>query len=85
MTEWQPIETAPRQGRYLVWGGIIRSDAFSDYTNKYIVLVEVDCDDDLEPICFSVADSEYYSPSIENPTHWMPLPKPPPVKGEGND
>ena len=69
MTDWQPIETAPKDGRsLLIWSadegidlahhndwGRWQVQETADYDNEYFV--------DLKP------------------THWMPLPEPP--EGEG--
>jgi hypothetical protein len=80
--EWQPIETAPRDGtQILMYGG----------------KPGYDYDGAIEPVCFTAwweqfrlpdrngqtgmwrfcsYDSGYYG-EWENPTHWMPLPAPP--------
>lgn len=66
---WQPIETAPRDGTWvLLTGGSIAYGW---------------CEDDKPPMavgqragdCWQFAwyDSGYYG-KYENPTHWMPLP-----------
>lgn len=81
MSDWQPIETAPKDGRWiLLCGGKI------DYG----------WDGDDQPACvagqwtehlnrrkvpegrwqFAWFDGGYYG-EYEHPTHWMPLPKPP--------
>ncbi len=69
---WQPIETAPKKGPYLVYGGRMNSDLnFSGPDDEVSGVVKV------EGSGFSVSDTCYYSVWVENPTHWMPLPAPP--------
>jgi len=77
MSEWQPIETAPKDGTWiLVCGGrtedeeVTRTHAVAQWT------------DDLNGRKtkwhwqFAWYDGGYYG-FYENPTHWMPLPEPP--------
>lgn len=60
--EWQPIETAPKDG------------------TEFLVFCT---DDGHSYICFcNYLAGGYWNPDAEvggklNPTHWMPLPKPP--------
>lgn len=65
--EWQPIETAPKDGtEFLAW----RRGMFA---NCYRVPR-----DDCEMWCFGGQSAAVeYRPSIK-PSHWMPLPPPPP-------
>ena len=65
MTEWQPIETAPRDGCAIL--------AARDY-GELIQVVYWDDEQPLHP--WAVVDSEisYPPPTF---THWMPLPEPP--------
>jgi hypothetical protein len=89
MTEWKPIETAPRDGSWLLLKGgnhgIWRDDdeveqapvvcAFYNGKNEYW------CDDandmvDYEVWAYCFWDSGWRSVYV-NPTHWMPLPEPP--------
>lgn len=62
MSEWQPIETAPRFGRLLVRtpeiGTCVASAGWLNETP--------------EEIRWEVVNDIYV-----NPTHWMPLPSPP--------
>lgn len=61
MREWQPIETAPRDGAdILVWDGDNISIAFGR-SNGTFEHVHFACGDIVESF----------------PTHWMPLPPPP--------
>lgn len=68
MSEWQPIETAPKDGRKFLacWHG--KNQKTGDQY-KY------------EPECMAW-DGDFYwvvdggQPSV-SPTHWMPLPEPP--------
>ena len=61
MSEWQPIETAPKDHLprlYFVYGKIVQG--FVDVTNTLIVQHEFG-----------------WRRMRRQPTHWMPLPKPP--------
>ena len=63
MSEWQPIETAPRGGSdnaFLGWDGIIVDKAWEGWTEE-----------DDKPV-YVRADWVSWEP-----THWMPLPDPP--------
>ncbi len=73
MTEWQPIETAPKDGSSILIVYICPLDGplvkeaqwwkrwYTDETNQGWMLANLD---------------EEYGDYIE-PTHWMPLPEPP--------
>lgn len=77
MSEWQPIETAPRDGTVLLGFG----EAAGEINGPF-------CKNEVAPICWSGGRSDY--PGYEwtltcgdayacwmRPTHWMPLPTPP--------
>lgn len=76
--QWQPISTAPKNGTFVLLYGAVYSDvdthkaAWED--NKY--------DEDSPQMMWCVANSadrDYYTrDEVTNPTHWMPLPEPPP-------
>ena len=70
MSEWQPIETAPKDARIIVW------DGFDVCIAKFIGRdwISFGCDG---PAILSQSDSgtDYQEPGIV--THWMPLPEPP--------
>jgi hypothetical protein len=75
--EWKPIETAPKDGTWiLVYGegtedeGEKRSVAVAQYTNY------LNCETTDWHWQFAWYDGGYYG-KFENPTHWMPLPEPP--------
>jgi len=62
--EWQPIETAPRDGTWVI---VYRPNA-----NEYIRHIGQDhWRLDLEGGCWGG------SPALCQPTHWMPFPEPP--------
>ena len=68
MTDWQPIETAPRDGTWiLLTGGSVGWDWDGDSKPRVVAAQ------------FSERNAGHYG-EYENPTHWMPLPEPP---GEG--
>ncbi len=72
--DWQPIETAPKDGRLvLITGGTIRA---ADMEMKpsalnYAIPAEMDWG---EWTHYGEHGEEWI---IENPTHWTPLPEPP--------
>lgn len=72
MNEWQPIETAPKEGKFLVAGGTWMGDVSANHPNE-ITIVERDFE------LFSECGGDFYSSCIKEPTHWMPLPAPPTI------
>lgn len=64
--EWQPIETAPRDGSGMLFFAKVNGRAFV-FTGGY--------DSHWSGQCW-VADNRRV-PSDFHPTHWMPLPDPP--------
>jgi hypothetical protein len=64
MSEWQPIETAPKDGT-----DIIVSDSGE------LVSVAFFCED--TEMWFDSMNHNGYDHTVRNPTHWMPLPAPP--------
>lgn len=66
MSEWQPIETAPRDGR----DDIILFD-----TNSGTSIVASWDQDALDAWCWMTLDGPHYHEDAF--THWMPLPPPP--------
>jgi hypothetical protein len=80
MSEWQPIETAPKDGTWVLlsgggidygWGGGTIPTAvvgqYTDYLNGGTKKPHWQ---------FAWYDGGYYGEYLE-PTHWMPLPAPP--------
>lgn len=59
--DWQPIETAPKDGTVILIGAHLGIDIglWADWLNGWI----------------DEAQSGYHDPNW--PTHWMPLPNPP--------
>jgi hypothetical protein len=61
---WQPIETAPKDGRPLLV-----------YDGQDITTAKWELDFDWWEIC--VPSDGYVDSNCISPTHWMPLPEPP--------
>jgi hypothetical protein len=67
MTEWQPIETAPKDGtRLLVWANNLWREPAIAYWSR---------SGPLNPPCW--VGGHCHVGHIDQPTHWMPLPTPP--------
>ena len=78
MSEWQPIETAPKDGTAVVlYGkGLLRSG----YEQAVGVYIPIHGEDDDSTIrWWHVEDGKFgpYAIRGPSPTHWMPLPPPP--------
>lgn len=80
MSEWQPIETAPKDGTTilvrgrptdLVMGGdtLVKFHKLGTYTAAW---------DEIDST-FCLSGGSWLGPFV-SPTHWMPLPPPPEVK-----
>lgn len=65
MSEWQPIETAPKRGRFLaVVGDLVRIVAWGK--TSHVTMYG-----------WCLADQGAEDFDLCEPTHWMPLPQPP--------
>lgn len=76
MSQWQPIETAPKDGSpvvvYMPWNGLVRTAHYKpNYTRPF------------QPWCVHW-DMTNKSRPYQSPSHWMPLP-PPPQQEEGKN
>lgn len=67
--EWQPIETAPRDGRILVY--------CPKYGEQFVAFLGVNPNDGEEK--WVIAQGSDITFIVPSPTHWMPLPPPPSV------
>ena len=76
---WQPIETAPAEGPYLVYGGTCFSDLNDEGEAALVTKVDGKARNLMND--YEVSDVCYYSVWISNPTHWMPLPAAPKEQG----
>ena len=99
METWQPIENAPEQGQFLVFGGTWMSDESAPSFACGVALVEADSNSVVCEVLSSFArkTGRYYAiahhddssgaafPYIKNPTHWMPLPAPPQAAGTSRE
>lgn len=71
--EWQPIETAPKDGkRVLISDGRYVMDA---YWSEEASLGQ--CSRGPAWQVFNCDEDCWYSIAVTDPTHWMPLPEPP--------
>ena len=72
---WQPIETAPRDGTCFLGGLLVNhwTSARDSYTTYFEVHV-VFCDEETGEIS---SDCDCDGWSIDDYTHWQPLPPPP--------
>lgn len=74
MSEWRPIETAPKDAEVLVWDGarvwIAAHDGFGEcWSSRSAFALDDRAGDDAG---FYIADADE-----AGLTHWMPLPDPP--------
>jgi hypothetical protein len=74
MSEWRPIETAPKDGAMILL-------ASADWVDTGCWRKELNGADDEGWTCFQIESWAYeeYAYCIPDPTHWMPLPEPPAV------
>lgn len=72
---WMPIETAPRDGKFLVRDGTWHGKVASTPKLSDVAMVERS-----DGGAFEVSDTDYYTAYITNPTGWMPRP---PTSAEG--
>lgn len=70
MSNWQPIETAPKTGESIILG-FAGSDSGEGYWMKWPER------NHWGEIGWFYADSDVLCEHPHNPTHWMPLPEPP--------
>jgi len=87
--EWQPIETAPKDGYFLVYcpetlpeyedydeGGIWYRELINEPTPEFIAVAMRNWDWNGEIHAFA----PFHFAEEGKPTHWMPLPPPPQVQ-----
>jgi hypothetical protein len=76
MTEWQPIETAPKDGTEILLFTTYLADEYYDETFSTVQIGSWDFGHDtVEAIWRRPAG--WACVKIGEPTHWMPLPEPP--------
>jgi hypothetical protein len=75
---WQPIETAPKDGKpVLIYGTRWRFDWQGDKDAAFTAVCEWMKPYTLGEPEWSICETVYYSTECLAPTHWMPLPAPP--------
>ena len=76
MTQWQPVETAPKDRVILIYGKpsnlILDGNFLTVFHRAAIFTAEWD---DIDA-SFVLSGGSWLGPFV-NPTHWMPLPDPP--------
>lgn len=88
MNEWQPIQSAPRDGRQILlwadawemtWG--IQIGSFKEAEQCWAVCEGTvdDNDEDFDPEADIDEDEDFDEDANLGPTHWMPLPAPPSI------
>lgn len=79
MTEWQSIETAPKDGTTILIGGhqLLHAHGFGICTARWQTKWEAENGDGIA--WWKVEDGKFgpYDLRGPSPTHWMPLPDPP--------
>ena len=66
---WRPIAEAPKDGRFLVRDGVWHGEVANNTKLSDVAMVERK-----DNGAFEVADTDYYSAYIVDPTGWMPAP-----------
>lgn len=74
-TQWQPIETAPKNGEWVLLYGFEPQDTSSEHEGGWGPCVVGRSDGD-EGWDVGIYDS-FCELAVYRPTHWMPLPAPP--------
>lgn len=64
ISKWQPIETAPRDGSYVLIHNALGNTHVAHWSRRFLG------DHDIEGWCCE-------RKKVARPTHWMPLPGPP--------
>lgn len=76
-SEWQPIETAPKDGTWIIVFGGYAADDDADRTFAIVQWSNyLNCGKTYPRWMFAWYDGGYYG-RYYDPTHWMPLPPPP--------
>lgn len=70
-TEWQPIKTAPTDGRDILIYGTWEGEVGSSDSIPSIYMVRA------EHKYYPIVGTDYYTAIVRDPTHWHPLPSPP--------
>jgi len=74
--EWQPIETAPKDGREILVFTTYKADEFYNEDFSIVQIGFWDFGHDTSDPMWA-RPAGWMTTKIGNPSHWMPLPKPP--------
>jgi hypothetical protein len=88
MSEWKPIETAPKDGRDI----LLSNNEERHYEDRWVVAGSYEKRRYKNSRGGKLTKSGFYNQFLDNdddgpiyPTHWMPLPEPPKQDGESDD
>ena len=70
MNNWQPIETAPKDGRLILAYGLWEGEV-NGVGEMQIAVVKAN------NVYYPIVGADVYAAWLSEPTHWMPLPEPP--------
>ena len=80
MTQWQPIETAPRDGTRIILAKIIPADEDREAGVWWVCGGRWQTEHILSGTGGKIRRQAQWTDGVDNlgePTHWMPLPEPP--------
>lgn len=80
MTQWQPIETLPKDWKRILVFGVKTGELSGEAEHPDIWL----CENEIGNGTFCIVGCDYYGAWVYNPTQWMPVSPPPATieKGE---
>lgn len=89
MSEWQPIESAPKDGRSMLLGHFNTAGNWRTLRGRWFSAEKIEYEwenaDDFEAGWYEESVEADDIPNVwaTSPTHWMPLPNPPEVADVG--
>jgi hypothetical protein len=77
MSEWQPIETAPKDGTRILLGGGWYDDEAGGPVRVSMVARWAQLNRGTHGWLIAEREGGYNNVTYDDPTHWMPVPDPP--------